>query len=67
MNELLLTKEFYVEKYIQKGCNDFKGLADVSIVTDEDYYRIRFNNCIYPVSITIKEFENYVIDLMVKR
>ena len=47
--------------------NDFKGLADISIVTDEDYYRIRFNNCIYPVSITIKEFENYVIDLMVKR
>ena len=67
MNELLLTREFFTKESIRKGCIDFKGLADISIVENENYYKIRFNNCIYPVIITMQEFENYVIGLMVKR
>ena len=67
MNELLLTKEFYTEEYVRKGCTDFAGLADISAAADKNYYRIQFDKCIYPDSITIQEFENYVIDLMVKR
>ena len=42
MNELLLTKEFYTEEYVRKGCTDFAGLADISVAADKNYGSIIF-------------------------
>lgn len=56
-----------MDAHIKKACGDFKGLADISVVVEERYYRVRFRNCNYPEQITMNEFENYIIDLMAKK
>ena len=38
-------------------------LKNIVVNIEENFLRCVFTNCIYDVEITLKEFENYVIDL----
>ncbi len=67
MSDLHLIKEFYLKDCIEKARDDFKELADIAVEMDREYYLVRFTKCIFPVCITMQEFENYVIGLMAKQ
>ena len=59
----MLKKELYNADLLMQACRDYTGIA---VVRCEDIglsYRICFDDCRYPVSVVIDEFENYLIDL----
>ncbi len=66
MNELFLPKEMYQLHPILAGCEDFKGIARIDIVECDTYYKVLFKDTRYSMERTMKEFENYVIDLSCK-
>ncbi len=67
MSELLLRKELYSLAIISRASGDYKNLAHISIKDTGEYYKTVFHNCKYNEQLTINEFENYLIDLTVKK
>lgn len=63
MNKLMLSKDLYKMQTITKATDAFVELAQISLQEDENYYVCFFGKCIYSQEQTIKEFENYLIDL----
>ncbi len=65
MNELKLSKEIFEKAVILNAISQYDSLCRISInEKDNNYYKLSFSNCLYSNEETIKEFENYVIDLM---
>jgi hypothetical protein len=63
MSELRLKQEIFSQVVIQQAIADYQGLAQIQMtITDTDYC-LSFQNCLYPIERTMKEFENYVIGL----
>lgn len=63
MNRLEINKEIYELNNVQKAINDYSELAKIVLYQKDNYYILDFDNCVYDFNITIKEFENYLIDL----
>ena len=63
MNKLMLSKDLYEIQAIKKATDAFVELVQISVQEDENYYVCLFEKCIYSQEQTIKEFENYLIDL----
>lgn len=63
MHDLRLSKELYSQVAIFKAQNAFKQITSISITETETEFLCDFTvHGNYPVSITIMEFENYIID-----
>lgn len=62
MIKLLLSTDIYSDTNIKKTCNAYRGFADIKIMKKDSYYELTFENCKYDPDITIKEFENYLIN-----
>lgn len=67
MNEILLRKELYSLATISRASEDYKNLAQISIEDTDEYYKTVFHKCKYNEQLTMDEFENYLIDLTVKK
>ncbi len=63
MNELKLSKEIYNYSLVKIAAKEFDGISNIVINDEQDYLRCVFSECVYDVETTLKEFENYVIDL----
>lgn len=63
MNKLYLSKDLYKKDAIEKTVMAFSDLSTITAYDDSDYYICVFDKCTYEASVTIKEFENYLIDL----
>lgn len=63
-NELYLIKEIYRKNAIYKAIEDYRSISNIDMNENEKYYVCSFRFCQYDVQETIKEFENYIIDLM---
>ena len=63
MNELYLSKDIYSTYLIEQTIVAFSNLADISFYDNDNHNICVFKNCIYSLDQTIKEFENYLIDL----
>lgn len=63
MNKLILSKDIYIISAIENAISAFSKLAEITISEETNCYFCEFNNCVYEKDITIKEFENYLIDL----
>lgn len=63
----MLSKELYSKNIIDRACNDYIGITDVSVKEFGAYYVVEFKNCKYPEQITRDEFENYIINLTGKK
>lgn len=63
-NNLYLIKEIYCKSTIFKAIEDYRSISRIDINENENYYICSFTFCQYDVIETIKEFENYIIDLM---
>ncbi len=60
-NSLSLKKELYTLESILETVDAYKKLCSCKIDDDGDEYRVSFNRCLYDVSMTMQEFENYLI------
>lgn len=63
-NELYLIKEIYSKSAIYKAIEDYRSISRIDMNENENYYVCSFIFYQYDVMETIKEFENYIIDLM---
>lgn len=67
MSDLFLNKKVYSLEMINKASHAYKELADINYTNNEQYHILSFKNCQYDELLTAREYENYVIDLMVSR
>jgi len=63
MNKLFLSRELYSVAYIKQAIEAFFELSEITLENIDDYFVCIFNSTKYETEITIKEFENYLIDL----
>lgn len=62
MVKLLLSTEIYSEKNIKETCYAYKTYAKIKMKRKDNYIELIFNSCKYDPNITVKEFENYLIN-----
>lgn len=62
MVKLLLSTEIYSEKNIIETCDVYKNLAKIKMKREGNYMELTFNSCKYDPIVTVKEFENYLIN-----
>lgn len=64
MNNLKLNKKIYNIKFIEECTGNFNDIVKINLEDNLDYWILHFSESIYDSKVTIKEFENYLIDLM---
>lgn len=62
MVKLLLSTEIYSEKNIKETCDAYKNFAKIKIKRKDNYIELIFISCKYDPNVTVKEFENYLIN-----
>lgn len=62
MVKLLLSTEIYSEENIRETCDVYKDFAEIKMRRKNAYIELNFSCCRYDPNITIKEFENYLIN-----
>lgn len=66
MPTLRLSCDVYTESVVSMAAEQYEelGLAQIGIDSDGQYSLCHFTDCPYGELQTMREFENYVIDLM---
>lgn len=64
MKNFKLSKELFVRKSIICARSRFLDLAEITITECGGYYNLQILNSRWDEKTTMREFENYVIDLM---
>lgn len=62
-NELKLNKKIYDLSDVDCSVRSYKNIANITVHQDECYIICKFTNCVYELTQTINEFENYLIQL----
>ena len=62
MNELRLSNAIFDQKTILQGAGRFRELCTIRMIPDGAYTVCVFTDCVYDPEITMREFENYLID-----
>lgn len=63
MSKLQLSTDVYSLDNIEKACGIYKDYAKIKIKKKRDRVELIFERCRYDSDITIKEFENYLINV----
>lgn len=66
-NEQLYTKAFYTKKVLIAAINDYKKIARIKLLEDDEHYRCEFYKCAVDTQVVMNEFNNYLIELMNSR
>ena len=66
MNNLLLNKNLFSMQAVVKSIDDYSKYASIVLEENVGYWNIIFDNCVHDKTLTMREFENYVIGLEVK-
>lgn len=61
--ELILNADVYSSKVIEAAILAYNSLATITVRQKDRQIQLVFANCRFDPSITIKEFENYLIGL----
>lgn len=67
MNRLTLNKDIYTIEAIDLARIAFAHLSQITYECNDIYHIFTFDKCEYDVQVTMNEFENYVVNLMVSR
>lgn len=67
MNKLTLNKDIYTIEVIDLARIAFGHLSEIIYDSNEKYHILDFEKCEYAPEMTMNEFENYVVNLMVSR
>lgn len=62
-NKLQLNADIYSESSIRETCEAYKAYASIKIKKKNEYMELTFDKCKYESGITMKEFENYLINV----
>jgi len=63
MSKLQLSTYIYSLDNIEKACTIYKDYAKIKIKKKHNRVELIFDRCRYDSEITIKEFENYLINI----
>ncbi len=63
MNKLKLNKDVYNELMVTQSIDAFTQIVDIGLEISLNYFICSFSNSKYDLDETMKEFENYLIDL----
>ena len=63
MNKLELKTDVYNIENIEKACVAYKDYVKITIKMKNNRIALTFSKCQYNADITIKEFENYLINV----
>ncbi len=63
MSKLQLSTDVYSLDNIEKVCKIYKDYAKIKIKKKRDRVELIFHRCRYDSDITMKEFENYLINV----
>ncbi|MBR2841704.1 MAG: HxsD-like protein [Lachnospiraceae bacterium] len=58
-----LTKEVYSIKSLARAISNYKDFAVISVLETVDYWILDFSDCKYDPALTVKEFENHLIEI----
>lgn len=61
MSELCISKRIYSEYSLRQAIRAYSSFAAISFEEQADYWSLHFSNCVYDASVTVQEFENYII------
>lgn len=61
MMSLRLKKEVYRQSKVVEAVQAYKGIAEIDVEEQTEYWQLTFDRCRYDEWLTIKEFENYLI------
>lgn len=64
MTELKLNTDIFDISCVEKTATAYKALCKIKINKTDNYMICRFTDCLYDEEETVREFENYIIDLM---
>ena len=62
MNKLRLNTTIYSDTSVMSACLAYDGYASIKIQRSHDYIEVLFDQCKYAPELTMKEFENYLIN-----
>lgn len=62
--DLLLHEDLYRKECVERAVQDYRALARIKISSADKYIACTFSRCSYDKTTTIREFSNYIIDLM---
>lgn len=62
-DRVILKREIYSIEAVKKAVADYQGLANIQIFEYEEEMVCQFRNCVYDITLTEMEFENYLIGL----
>ena len=63
MVNLKLSKEIYEKDKILTAQLDYENYANITVLEENDSWILGFDKCKYGEERTVKEFENYLIEL----
>lgn len=61
-NILKLNKTIYSEECIRYAGLKYESIAEIDISENGGYFICEFKKCLYDISETMREFENFVIE-----
>lgn len=63
-NEQVYTKTFYRKEVLNQAIDDYKKIAKIKLLEDNEYYKCEFFRCAVNTQLVINEFNNYLIELL---
>ena len=63
-NEQVYTKAFYRKEVLNQAINDYKKIAKIKLLEDDEYFKCKFFQCVVDTPLVINEFNNYLIELL---
>lgn len=63
MMKIKLNSDIFSLEKINHTKKVYSGYADIMIENIEGYWHLSFENCKYDESLTVREFENYLIGM----
>lgn len=63
MNKLHLNEAVYSLKSINETCDVYKEYAQIRMIQENSHIELIFDRCKYDPKLTMKEFENYLINV----
>lgn len=63
-NEQVYIKTFYPKEVLNQAIDDYKKIAKIKLLEDDEYCKCEFLRCAVDTQLIINEFNNYLIELL---
>ncbi len=63
MSKISINKNIFDKEILLSAIEEYKDIATIKVDETDNYFNLQFNDCEYDEDETVKEFENYLIDL----